>query len=391
MESVRSVVRRHPWGADAGLALLLALMGVPATAARAPGVAGWPIFVLIFLPLVWRRRAPLVVYWTVFLTWVVANATVDLPGSVLALPAVLYAVARYRPRRALWPVLAAVEIDLAVTWLLGHQSGATVIQANAVAATAVLLGMNLRTHRAYLAALEERARRLERERDQQARLAAAAERTRIAREMHDIVAHNLAVIVALADAAALTTMTAPRGAADKMEKVAATGREALGEMRHLLGLMREGPEAAPSVPVPEPSGPTLVPQPGFDDIDQLLDQVRAAGLPVVLTREGEPGKWGPGAGLAVYRIVQEALTNTIKHGGPGAGAHVRLRYTSAGADLEVTDDGPRRPGRARRQADGHGLAGMAERAASYGGNVEAGPLPDAGWRVRASLRFGDAA
>jgi signal transduction histidine kinase len=264
-------------------------------------------------------------------------------------------------------------------------------------AAAALLGVTLSTRRAYLAALEERAHRAELERDQQARLAAATERARIAREMHDIVAHNLAVMVALADGAAFTAPVAPERAADTMQQVSATGRQALAEMRRLLGLLREdraspaiAPAAGPGEP-PPPDSDQLSPQPGLDDLDRLIDQVRAAGVRVVLTRQGAPGRWGPGPGLAVYRIVQEALTNTLKHAGPGASVDVQLRYTSTGVELEVADDGAGRPAHAvvGTAAGGHGLAGMLQRAASYGGHVEAGPRPDKGWRVRAQLHFDD--
>jgi signal transduction histidine kinase len=135
----------------------------------------------------------------------------------------------------------------------------------------------------------------------------------------------------------------------------------------------------------------LSPQPGLEDLDRLIDQVRAAGVQVTVTRKGVPGTWGPGVGLAVYRIVQEALTNTLKHAGPQASAHVRLGYTPASVDLELTDDGAGRPARpaAGTAAGGHGLAGMLQRAASYGGHVEAGPRPGTGWRVHARLRFDD--
>jgi signal transduction histidine kinase len=170
-----------------------------------------------------------------------------------------------------------------------------------------------------------------------------------------------------------------------MRQVSGTGRQALAEMRRLLGLLRDDqpPQAASE----------LVPQPGLDDLDELVNQVRAAGVRVELTRQGTAGAWGPGAGLAVYRIVQEALTNTLKHAGPRASAQVRLRYTVAGVDVEVTDDGAGRPARLApgTAAGGHGLAGMIERAASYGGEVQAGPCPPTGWRVRARLRFDDRA
>jgi signal transduction histidine kinase len=381
---LREAVRRHPRWVDAGLATLLALATLPVTVQRVTGVVGWVLFGVLPIALVWRRRAPVVVYWTVFgLGWSAELAGIDLPASLVIVFAALYAVARYRPRRYLWPAVTALE---ATFLLAAWQSWGELVLLTAVLAAVALLGMNVSTRRAYLAELEERARRLERERDQQAQLAAAAERARIAREMHDVVAHNLAVMVSLADAAALTAQTAPHGAADKMQKVAATGREALGEMRRLLGVLEPKALAeADSDELHRRGQSGLDPQPGLDDIDRLVDQVRATGLRVTLTRQGVPGRCGPGAGLTAYRIVQEALTNTIKHAGPAATAQVRLSCTPSGVDIEVTDDGSRRP--AAPSTPGRGLAGMRERAASYGGRVDAGPLPDAGWRVSAHLSF----
>jgi signal transduction histidine kinase len=386
MQRIRAVVRRHPRWADGGLAVLLALVNAPTLAAAGVGVVDWLWFGAVHLPLVWRRRAPVLVFWTV-LVLAGAALTTSPPAIVqgvypesLALVAV-YAVARYRPRRHLWPAVAVLEgILVAVAWQQDQPWTSLALGTSALAAT-VLLGLTVSTRRAYLAELEERARRLERERDQQAQLAAATERARIARELHDIVAHNLAVMIALADGAAFTTTVAPERATDAMQQVSATGRQALAEMRRLLGLLRDGQ------PPQAPSG--LVPQPGLDDLDELVDQIRAAGVGVELTRQGTAGAWGPGAGLAVYRIVQEALTNTLKHAGPQASAQVRLCYTAAGVELEVTDDGAGRPARAvaGTAAGGHGLAGMVERATSYGGEVQAGPRPGVGWRVRARLRF----
>jgi signal transduction histidine kinase len=147
-------------------------------------------------------------------------------------------------------------------------------------------------------------------------------------------------------------------------------------MRRVLGLLRE-------------DGSGRTPQPGLDDLDALIERVRAAGVRVALTVDGAPGELGAGAGVAVYRVVQEALTNTLKHAGPAASAQVHLRYRDGGADVEITDDGGRR-GAAPAAAGGHGLTGMAERTAAYGGGVEAGPRAGApGWRVRARLRFDD--
>ena len=170
-----------------------------------------------------------------------------------------------------------------------------------------LLGISVQNRRALLASLQERAARLELERDQQGRLAAAAERARIAREMHDIVAHNLTVVIALADGAVFAARESPEQATAAMEKVSRTGREALAEMRRLLGVLND-----------ERRRLCGSPQPGISELNQLVDQVRTTGVPVDLEIEGDPAGLPAGVQLATYRIVQEALTNTLKHAGPDA-------------------------------------------------------------------------
>ena len=379
MGTLRAAFARHPRLVDAGLAALLAVLTGPA-ALRGAGVWAWVWFAVVHAPIVWRRRWPVGVFWTVFGLAILAGVLVGVrveglyPEAVVAVA--VYTAARYGPRRHLVPIVATIEAPAVVVFLLDGPHWTALGFVTAALAATVLLGITVRTRQAYLAELEERARRLERERDQRAQIAVAAERARIARDMHDIVAHNLAVMVALADGAALTTSAAPERAAGTMHQVAATGREALGEMRRVLGLLRE-------------DGTGRDPQPGLDGLDALVERVRAAGVRVALTVEGIPGEWGAGAGLAVYRIVQEALTNTLKHAGPEASAHVRLRYRDGGAEVEVTDDGGKRVA-APAATGGHGLTGMAERTAAYGGDVRAGPRDGApGWRVLARLRFDD--
>ena len=239
--------------------------------------------------------------------------------------------------------------------------------------------------REHLAALEEKARRLEAERELDTRLAVAAERSRIAGEMHDIVAHSLTVMITLTDGlAARASGPRPRAAEpETLSAVSATGRQALGEMRRLLGLLKDD--------APDETG-RRAPLPGTGDLPALLHQVRTAGLPVVMTREGDLHGLSAGAGLTVYRIVQEALTNTLKHAGPGATATVLLRAAGGRVEVEVIDDGLA-PGDASPTAElpvpgGHGLPGMAERAASYGGRLESGPREPSGWRVHAVLDIG---
>jgi signal transduction histidine kinase len=191
--------------------------------------------------------------------------------------------------------------------------------------------------------------------------------------MHDIIAHNLSVMIALADGATFAAERSPQQSASAMKSVSATGRQALTEMRRLLGVLRD-----------DESESSRLPQPGIHEIDQLVGQVRAAGLPVTLDVEGDGDALPAGAQLTVFRLVQEALTNSLKHAGPRARAAVSLRYDAAGVDVEISDNGT--GGRSGTQG-GHGLGlnGMRERAAVYAGTVEAGPLPAGGWRVHTRL------
>ncbi|MEU7873646.1 sensor histidine kinase [Dactylosporangium sp. NPDC049140] len=331
----------------------------------------WLSVVLVPVPLIWRRRAPVLVLWvTAGLLTLQGLLNIESPAGLFVPLAALHAVARHRPARFVWPRAVAVILPGWLNRTGGSFPWTAFAAVTAITVAIALIGINQRTRHAYLTELEDRARRLELDRDRQARLAVAEERARIARDMHDIVAHHLAVMVALADGAAATVPADPPRAADVMRQASATGRQALADMRRLVGLLRRDP------------GDERAPQPGLDDLDALVDGVRAAGVQVELSREGTPGPWGPGAGLAVYRIVQEALTNTLKHAGPHAKAEVRIRYGERRADLTVLDDGGGRPAPA-----GHGLTGMRERAAVYGGQIEAGPRPGPGWRVEAHLAF----
>ncbi len=238
---------------------------------------------------------------------------------------------------------------------------------------ALFLGTTVRARRLYLQSLEERAARLERERDQQAELAAARERTRIAREMHDIVAHSLSVMITLADGAVATVKRDPDVAGEAMEQVAITGRQALGEMRNLLGVLRSDEVAS------------FAPQPGLNRIETLLDEVRMAGLPVSVTIVGEPRAMSSTQETTVYRFVQEGLTNVLKHARSPSRAWVTLEWEPDGIHLEVRDDGM-----VRREAayqEGLGLRGMQERLAMFGGAMSAGPLQPKGWVTRGTLPF----
>ncbi|MEW1632259.1 histidine kinase [Streptomyces sp. NPDC089173] len=253
-----------------------------------------------------------------------------------------------------------------------------------------LLGIAVRTRREYTEALVERAHRLEHERDQQARLAAAAERTRIAREMHDIIGHNLSVITGLADGGSYAAAKSPERAAQALEAIGTTSRQALSELRRLLGVLRDDhPDA------------DRAPQPTLDDLAPLIHQVRRAGLPVTLDLHGDPGRphtaLTPGRQLTVYRVVQESLTNTLKHASPPAdaplSATVTLTYTPTHIEATITDTGVGAPMDGQDAPAitlGQGIMGMRERAALYNGTIEAGPLPDhGGWRIHLRLPLED--
>jgi signal transduction histidine kinase len=247
-------------------------------------------------------------------------------------------------------------------------------------ALAWVLGDSMRTRRAYLAQLEERAARLEREREAQSKVAVAAERARIARELHDVVAHNVSVMVVQADGAAYVLDAAPDQAKKALETISSTGRQALAEMRRLLGVLRTGEH--------EESG-EYVPQPDVQQIEELVEQCRGSGLPVDFKVEGTPRPLPSGVELTAYRIVQEALTNTRKHGGPNAGASVRLVYFDDGLGLLVEDDGKGAPHELYEEGgvdgQGHGLIGMRERVGMVGGTLDAGPRPGGGFRISALL------
>jgi signal transduction histidine kinase len=343
--------------------------------------AGALVAVLTAVALPLRRVWPGPVFvWTVL----AAAAAAQWPdrGALfpVALAISLYTVA-VMMRRAV--AVAAAVVVAGVLLLVVAQDGTrhwglAISDAAGFAAAVLIVGLYVGTRRAYLAALRDRARRLEIERDQSSALAAAEERARIAREMHDSVAHHLTVIVALSDGALRAVTRAPAEAADAIRDVSGTARQALAETRRLLGVLR-------AEPGPEPRRPL----PGLADLDDLLGHVRAAGLPVRYELTGTGADLPPDIQLAVFRLVQEALTNTMKHAGPGASAAVRLELTPADVRVEVQDDGAglgTGPGPA-----GGGLTGMRERISAVGGDLDFGPRHSRGWQVTARLCLDPAA
>lgn len=291
-----------------------------------------------------------------------------------------YTVASLRPARVTGAAAVVVEagMALAVTrWLPDNRWLLAFVFLSGMTTAAGVLGVYTRTRAALLAQLRERADRLERERDQQVELGAAAEQARIAREMHDVVAHHLTVMISLADGAAAAVTSSPVRAAEVMSTVSATGRQALADTRRLLGVLRSDEADA-----------HLHPQPDIDRVETLLEQVRAAGLPATITVTGAHRELSSALQLTIYRLIQESLTNTLKHAGQGASAHVRLVYTDEGVQVDIRDDGlgssahpPIGP-----ESVGHGLAGMRERVAVWDGDLRAGPTSPHGWVVSARLR-----
>jgi signal transduction histidine kinase len=338
------------------------------------------VLALMAAPLLVRRSWPVLVFgWTLAAAVAAVSWDSHLIGG-LALLAALYTVAATRPRRDALACAALLEVA-AVTALLLLTASSWWYQSvflTGMVAAALGLGLYSAARRAYLAELHDRAERLERERDQQAALTAAAERARIAREMHDIVAHHLTVMTTLAEAAVAASATSPGRATEVMRTVAATGRSALTDTRRLLGLLREGPG----------SDDALHPAPGLGQLDGLIEQVRSAGLDTTLEVRGQQQELPAGVQLAVFRLVQEALTNTLKHAGAGTRAFVSLRFAPSELLVNVVDDGAGTHAAAPAGAGG-GLPGMRQRIQAYGGDVQAGPRQPAGWTVSARLPLDD--
>jgi signal transduction histidine kinase len=228
----------------------------------------------------------------------------------------------------------------------------------------------MRLRRERVRELESRAALFEREREHEARTAVVDERARIARELHDVVAHAISVIVLQARGGRHALASDPEETRQALNAIEATGSQALAEMRRLIGVLR-----------PQDESVSLSPQPSLRDIGDLVSHVRDAGLPIELAVEGQPFELPTGIDLAAYRIVQEALTNALRHAGP-ASARVVVRYQDVGLEIEITDSGASSGATSR---EGHGLVGMRERASLYGGSIETGPRPEGGFRVLARL------
>jgi signal transduction histidine kinase len=370
------------WMFDVLVAVLVAAFSLPylvqdrVTSISTP--LAFAVQVALIAPLVVRRIWPSAVFGWLFAVSAAAGLWDVRLAVSFALVVALYTMAAYGPRRRALVAAGLLEcgVVVAVIQLTSSNWWHAGILGSGMVAAALGLGLYTATRRAYLTELHDRAERLERERDQQQELAAAAERARISREMHDIVAHHLAVMIALSEGAAAASAGSAPQAADAMRTVSATGRQALADTRRLL--------SGPGDLAGQDGG--RQPLPDLNGLDALVATVRAAGLPVSYEIKGAPAQLSAAAQLAVYRLVQEALTNTLKHGGEGASAVVRLSYLPGELRVDVEDDGAG-AGAPVPETAGHGLAGMRQRVQTFGGEVQAGPRFPDGWRVSARLRL----
>jgi signal transduction histidine kinase len=369
----RAMVRNYPLATDALLALVLLalstvwLAGSPFATPR-DAVVQTALIATVAARRSWPSVVFLIACAIAFGQWLLGFPLLG-DGALLI---GLYTVAAHEPRVRALAAAGLLEAGVIMASLKWEPAGTTprsLLFLTATVIAALFTGLTVASGSRYLAWMDERARRLALERDQQATIATAAERTRIARELHDIVSHSLSVVITLADAAAVVS----RSDEDRevMGEVSQAGRQALSDMRAMLGVLRTDDRPA-----------ELAPQPDVPELSALLERVRATGLVVDLGIKGTPFPLGAAAGLSTYRIVQEALTNTIRHAG-ASHAQVTIRYDAPRLEVRVADDGTAEAPEGRH---GHGIDGMRERAALHHGTLSAGPAPGGGWLVAAVLQ-----
>jgi signal transduction histidine kinase len=393
MQAIRRLAGRDPWLiADAGMGIAAA--GLTAVAVWGPSrLLGTPITgpwwrlallpLLLGVPLVLRRRAPLLMWLAIWAGLALESRLVQFPLVGAEFTIVLFAAAySLGAHTSLRRAVAGLVISTPIIAEIGHQGRLGLAPSDLHGGSAAVLwllqllafwlvGVLIHARR-QAASLAGRNAALQRQAEQ----AAAAERARIAGELHDIVSHHLSVMVLLA-AGARASGKATGPALENLENIERSGRQALAENRRLLDVLRDtGEEAA------------LAPQPGICELGALAASVRAAGLPVSLVIDGDPAAVPAAVDVSVYRIVQEALTNVLKHAGR-ARADVTIGCAAEAVTIEITDDGTGESGD-QAPAGGHGLAGMRQRAAIFGGELHAGPRPGGGFAVRARLPLGDA-
>jgi signal transduction histidine kinase len=348
----------------------------PAT--QGPRALAAAMVLLMALAFVWWRAAPLAVALAasgLYAAWVV----IDTPaGSLMPFVLLLAAVLTVADRDSLRRAAIGGAAGLAAIWLeiaLTDDDVANYAWTGFFVVAAWLGGRALRRGRERARELEDHAVLLEREREASERAAVAEERARIARELHDVVAHNVGLMVIQSQAAQQAPPATGPPVSDALRSIEAIGQEALTEMRRLLCVLREPGDDGTE------TGAALAPQPSLRQLDRLADSVRRAGLPVEVAVDGELPQLPAGVDVSAYRIVQEALTNTLKHAG-AASARVAVSCHGGALELEITDDGD---GTGNGAGSGHGLLGMRERAKVYGGAFSSGPRPEGGYAVRVSL------
>jgi signal transduction histidine kinase len=352
-------------------------LGAP-TGTAIPFLVGLALLLVQVVPLLWRRSHPSLVLLFVagaFGARVLLGFNPGIAGFGLLVA--MYSVAAYEvgARRVFFLIVAGLGFvaGFVVFGVTGNPRSFAITVPSLFFAAAWLIGDYLRTRRAYVAQLEERAARLERERDQDRRLAADEERTRIARELHDVVAHDVSVIAIQAGAARSVQASRPEAAAQALSLIETTARETLIELNRLLGVLRGSNGAAPE----------RNPQPGIAQLPLLVEELRAAGLEVDARVDGDPRPLPPAVDLSAYRIVQEATTNVLKHA-RARHVDIRVHYTEAMLALDIRDDGPG-DGGDESTSSGHGLIGMRERVVLFGGEFRAGRDPAGGFSVHARL------
>ncbi|HEV2815232.1 MAG TPA: sensor histidine kinase [Solirubrobacteraceae bacterium] len=365
---------------DGGVPLLLAAVAMGEVLTSDTIDAPWPAVGLFALgttvPLMWRRQAPLLVLVIVLASLAIADVGYgianDVSSSFAGILVAAYAAGAYTTRR---DGRIAAGIMGAVVLLMAAAIGEDFV-GDAIFIGGILFAVwgaatVVRSRQELATALAARTVELEHEREENARLAVAEERARIARELHDVVAHKLSIMVVQAGAERRALRDQRPETSEVLATIEESGRSAMAEMRRLLGMLRRSDDEL-----------ALAPQPSLSRLGDLVDEVRAAGMPVDLRIEGEPRQVAPGVDLSAYRIVQEALTNALKHAGP-ARARVTVRYGDTELDIEIADDGAGATEPA--PAGGHGLVGMRERVALFGGDLAAGRRRGGGYAVRARL------
>jgi uncharacterized protein (TIGR03382 family) len=384
---VESEVEARPRLPDVALAVLLAVAGqldlrfdLDNSTHYGSTFAAAVVVAIATLALAWRRRAPFatlcVVVAVILLPELFGTLTFTLWGHFVPLLVAAYSVARWCGARLalVGAVMVVVSIALLLVRVPALGTAGNIPFALVPAAAVMVVGRVLRHRHDRAVELTDQARRLEADREAGVAAALTDERARIARELHDVVAHCVSVMVVQAGVAEAMLGTSPERARQPLGEVQKTGQDAISELTRMLGVLRSEPGESPY---------QLTPQPGAAQLPELVERLRGSGLEVHLASSGDVRPLPPGVDLTVFRIVQEALTNTLKHAGRHARADVALRYLCDAVEVLVVDDGT--AAAVAGNGPGHGLIGMAERVSVFGGSIEVGPRRDGGFRVCVSL------